>query len=263
MAMTFRSALTALLPRRNRLVYRLARKLVNLYEGDNDVDIQTNGELRLARLALPHARVVFDVGANVGEWTDLALAINGSAEIHCFEPSGATFRRLSSRGYPSNVRLHPFGLGAEASERTLYVFEEGSGGNSLYRRDGVSTRQESKEAVRLRTVDAHCGDSQIERVDFMKIDVEGHELSVLQGAERMLTERRIGLVQFEYGGCYIDARVLLKDIWQLVEAANPAYGFFKIFPNRLERVPSYRQTLETFQYSNWIIATPEWQERLK
>ncbi len=145
----------------------------------------------------------------------------------------------------------------------MFVFDEASGANSLYHRVGTSTEQHSEETVRLSTFDDYCASGNIERVDFVKIDVEGHELSVLRGAKRMLNEGRVGVVQFEYGGCYIDARVLLKDIWQLVDEAKQGYAFYKIFPDRLERVDEYKQTLETFQYSNWIIAHPEWQNRLR
>lgn len=263
MAFSLRTAITTLLPRRSRFVYRVANKLVNLYNGDNDFDIHTNGELRVARLALPHARVVFDVGANVGDWTELALSINRAAQIHCFEPSGPTFRRLSAHAFPPNVRLNHFGLGAAAEERTMYVYDEASGANSLYHRVGTPSDQQSEETVRLGSFDEYCARERIERVDFVKIDVEGHELSVLRGAKRMLSEGRVGVVQFEYGGCYIDARVLLKDIWQLVDEPGQGYAFYKIFPSRLERIREYKQTLETFQYSNWIIAHPEWQRRLR
>jgi FkbM family methyltransferase len=263
MTFSLRSAVTSLLPRRSRFAYRVANKLVNLYNGDNDSDIHTNGELRAAQLALPYAKVVFDVGANVGDWTELALAINPGAQLHCFEPSGPTFRKLSTHGFPQNVRLNHFGLGSASEERTMYVYDEAVGSNSLYRRVGLSADQRAEETVRLATFDDYCASENVERVDFVKIDVEGHELSVLRGAKRMLFESRVGVVQFEYGGCYIDARVLLRDIWQLVDEAKQGYAFYKIFPERLERIPEYRQTLETFQYSNWIIANPEWQRRLR
>lgn len=261
MTFSLRSAVTALLPRRSRFVHRVANKLVNLYNGDNDFDIRTNGELHLAKLALPHARVVFDVGANVGDWTELALTINPSAQIHAFEPSDATYRKLSAHQFPPNVRLNHFGLGAAEEQRTMFVYDGGSGANSLYHRVGTPAEQNSVETVPIRTFDVYCTEQNIAEVDFMKVDVEGHELSVLRGARRMLSEGRVGVVQFEYGGCYIDARVLLKDIWEFVAEVRPEYAFYKLFPTRLERMPVYKQTFETFQYSNWVIANPEWQAR--
>ena len=52
---------------------------------------------------------------------------------------------------------------------------------------------------------------------------------------------------------------LLKDIWQFVDETKQGYAFFKIHPDRLVLVPEYMQSLETFQYSNWVIADPEWE----
>ena len=258
----FRKTLIRMLPRNNELAFRVGRKLVNLYNGDNDCDFDTNGEATVARAVLPHCRVVFDAGANVGEWVAMALAIQPDAQYHCFEPSGATFRRLSERALPPNVHRNQFGLGSQNEERKLFVFGEAVGSNSLYLRVGTSDQQRGEEAIVLRTLDDYCARESIAEIDFLKIDVEGHEVSVLQGASRMLGSRSIGVVQFEYGGSYIDARVLLKDVWELVAASGRDYSFYKIYPEGPRPVSEYRQTLETFQYSNWLIVRSDWTDRV-
>jgi FkbM family methyltransferase len=256
-----RDAVGRLLPR-NDLAFRLARRIVNLHEGNNDCDMRTNGELRLARTVLPSSRVVFDVGANIGDWTEGALAINPRAQYHCFEPSRATFASLTARSFPGNVQLNAFGLGSAPEARTLFVFGTGGESNSLYRRVGTPSAQHEQESVVLRTLDDYCADAGIDEVDFVKIDVEGHELAALRGASRMLAAGRLGVVQFEYGGTYIDSRALLKDIWELVTDCHRGYAFYKLFPEGPRRVERYDQTLETFQYSNWVIATEQWAPRI-
>jgi FkbM family methyltransferase len=243
----------SLLPERSALVYRLGRRIVNRYQGDNDGDMETNGEIWLARQLLPRVQVVFDVGANVGDWTKHALETNPHATYHCFEPSPVTFGQLQARGLPPNVVLNNIGLGDAPSERSLFVFGDGCGANSLYRRVGTEAAQDQLEQVTIGTFDTYCETRGIDEVGFVKLDVEGHEFAVLRGAHRMLSEGRIGIIQFEYGGTYIDARVLLKDIWEHVSTANPSYEFYKVFPHALRRIPAYTQTLETFQYSNWVI----------
>ena len=243
--------------------FRVARKIVNLHNGDNDCDLETNGELLVATAVLPHCRVVFDVGANVGDWTSLALKINPNAQYHCFEPSLPTFRALSAHPFPANVTRNAFGLGAAAEERKLFVYGGGLGSNSLYFRTGLPDTQQFEETIAIRTLDDYCVEQSIESVDFVKIDVEGHELAVLKGASRMLTRGAIGAIQFEYGGCYIDARVLLKDIWEHVLSLNGSYSFYKIFPDGPRAVAKYEQKLETFQYSNWLIARSDWTQKLR
>jgi hypothetical protein len=82
------------------------------------------------------------------------------------------------------------------------------------------------------------------------LDVEGHELEVLRGSTEMLSQGRIGTVQLEYGGCNIDARVLLKDIFAFMEPFG--YAAHKILPAGLKFVRRYDQRLENFQYQNWV-----------
>ena len=243
---------------RSDLAFRLARRIVNTHEGTNDDDIRTNGELQLARALVPRCRVVFDVGANIGDWTAMALAINGTARYHCFEPSEAAYRRLASRGLPPNVRLNPFGLGAANESRSMFDFAEAGRVNSLYSRIGTDSAPLREERVAIRVLDDYCRDEGVAAIDFVKIDVEGHELAVLQGASGMLGAGRVGVVQFEYGGTYIDSRVLLKDVWDLVRSVNREYVFYKLYPDGPRVLPEYRQAVENFQYSNWVFTRPDW-----
>jgi FkbM family methyltransferase len=242
---------------RSQLLYTAARRIVSRHDGDNDVNMETNGEHALLRRALPEAKVAFDVGANVGDWAAAALAINPALELHAFEPSPTTFATLAARGLPASVRLVNAGLGAEDQELSLHVVADGHGNNSLYERRGVDLAAQRQERVRLLPLDRYCAEQSVERIDYLKIDVEGHEVSVLRGARELLRDGRIGLITFEYGGTYIDARSLLRDVWELVEATNPAYAFFKLHHDGPRRVERYRQTYETFQYSNWVIMSPD------
>ena len=72
----------------------------------------------------------------------------------------------------------------------------------------------------MTTVDRYCAEHEIARIDPLKLDVEGHELDVFDGAARMLSQRRIGLVAVEFGGTNIDSRVFFREIYnRLLEAA--------------------------------------------
>jgi FkbM family methyltransferase len=228
-----------------------------MYKGENNDDMETNGELQFMRRILPQCKIVFDVGANIGDWTALALNINPHLQVHCFEPSVATFQRLQTRDFGGGaVTCNNLGLSSAAGETTLYVFSKGSGTNSLYRRQGLEdgfglTTQQYEETIRLNTLDAYCQHVGVEVIDFLKVDVEGHELEVFKGATEMLTQGNIKRIQFEYGGCNIDARVLLKDLFEFFEPYG--YTFYKIYPRDLRRVPRYDQGLENFQYQNWAV----------
>jgi FkbM family methyltransferase len=246
--------LIALVPA-NSMIYRLCKRYVDRYNSENNDNIHTNGELRLMRAVLPQCTTVFDVGANIGDWSALALKINPQLKIHCFEPSAATFQLLQARG---GAICNNFGLSSLPGEMTLWVFADGAGINSLYKRQGLEdgcglAEQQRKETVRLDTLDAYCQRAGVQAIDFLKVDVEGHELEVFKGAAGMLAQGKINRIQFEYGGCNIDSRVLLKDLFEFLLPYG--YAFYKVFPRELRRVPRYDQRLEKFQYQNWVAAT--------
>ena len=249
------AALLSLLPPHDERWYHICRQYVDRYNGDNDSNIATNGESRFLHRALARSQTVFDVGANVGEWSKLALTIKPTIELHCFEPSRASYSRLLANSFSANVKCNHCGLGAAVEDRTLYVFEDGSGLNSLYRRQGLEDgwrleSQTTTETVHIDTVDRYCAQNQIEAIDFMKTDVEGHELEVFRGAAGMLGRGAIAAIQFEYGGCNIDARVLLKDMFDFFGPLK--YALYKIYPRELRYVARYDQRLENFQYQNWV-----------
>lgn len=248
------------LPPHSDLLYALCSGYVDRYRGENNSDMRTNGELRLQAEVIPRSRCVFDVGANVGRWTALALDINPGLTVHCFEPSQATFQKLLDNQFPQNVVCNNLGLGASATEMELHIFEPASGLNSLFRRQGLLDgwelpTQQFTETVRLITLDQYCEDRNIDHIDYLKIDVEGYELEILRGAANMLSEQRVHMIQFEYGGCNIDARVLLKDFFDFF--ATLPYTLHKIYPEKLQPVPRYDQRLENFQYQNWVVVREE------
>jgi FkbM family methyltransferase len=234
------------------ILHRVCRRVLDRLNGNNNADLQTNGELALLKRVLPSVHCVLDVGANVGDWSAAALAINPNLEVHCFEPNPSTFAALSQRSLKGDVRLNAFALGAESAEHELNVYGELDGLNSLYERAGTTPVR--RERIKVETLDKYAADAGIDEIGLLKIDTEGHELAVMRGAESMLRSGRIRMVQFEYGGTFIDSRTFLKDIWHFISALRPSYRFYKVHPAGLRFAPSYHPGLEDFQYSNWVIA---------
>ncbi len=244
------------LPPENEQAYRFCRAYVDIFLGENISDISSNGEMDLLRSRLPASQVVVDVGANIGDWIAIAIGINPDLTVHAFEPSAATYGRLSRRNFPKTVRCNQMGLGSRREKRDLFVFSDGSELNSLYLRRGLEegygiTEQTLRETVSMDTLDNYCADAKIENIDFMKVDVEGHELEVFKGAMGLLSGGGISAIQFEYGGCNIDSGILLRDIFDFFRGLP--YVFHKVYPGRLRRVERYDQRLENYQYQNWVL----------
>ena len=253
--MSIKSILWKFIPSRNDFLHFACKQYINRYSGENNGNIATNGELRVMRTILPYCKTIFDVGANNGEWTGLALKIKKDLIVHCFEPSAITFEKLNDRNFGDKILCNNFGLSSVSGDLQLHVFADGSGENSLYKRRGLEDGwgllpQSRVENVRVETIDSYCEKLNISFIDFLKIDVEGHELEVIKGSTRMLKHGAIKHIQFEYGGCYIDSRVLLKDLFDFLEPYK--YNFYKIYPNSLRNAPRYDQRYENFQYQNWI-----------
>jgi len=235
-------------------IYLGCKKYIDIFNGENNCDLHTNGELHFLKNNLKYCNIIFDVGANIGEWTKAVLFINSEIKVHCFEPSKNTFNRLLSNNFSPNVFCNNFGLGSKKEEKVLYNYHNNSTINSLYNRKilkNTLTYSPKKEKVLINTLDNYCVEKRIKQIDFLKIDVEGHELEVIRGARNLLKERRIKIIQFEYGGTYIDARIFLRDIFQYFENFN-GYEFYKIFPEDIIH-KKYSESLENFQYSNYLI----------
>ena len=250
---TFEKKTFDLIPSNNNLLLKFSQRYLDRYNGENNSNSATNGEEYLLRQILPSMQeeVVFDVGANVGNWASFALSVEPSLNMHLFEPSLTTYEQCSQRTWPSSVRLNHLGLGERKETLQLNIVNPLSGMNSLYQRHGVESAEASTtETIQITTLDEYCEEYGIDHIHFMKVDVEGHELAVFRGGIRMLKDRRIDMIQFEYGGCNLDARVYLLDIWEIL--TENGFHIAKIFPDNTKPINTYSQALENFRYSNYI-----------
>jgi FkbM family methyltransferase len=222
--------------------------------------MRTNGECEVIRRFIPASQIVFDVGANKGDWASEVLALNPNVDLHCFEPTQAAFGLLRGRfSNPArkNVHLNQCGLSSESGSRSAFLFGEADGGNSFYRRHtpGQARAQIGEERVNVWTLTDYCKTNSIAKIDLLKIDVEGHEIEVLRGGRSLFEQRAVGAVQFEYGGTFVQPRVLLRDCFEFFTEYQ--YALYKVFPKELRRVEFYDERLESFRYSNWVAVPSE------
>jgi hypothetical protein len=108
---------------------------------------------------------------------------------------------------------------------------------------------DNREAVTVNTLDEFCRQRSIERIDFLKLDVEGSEYRVLMGARRLLESRAIKFIQFEFGGANIDARTYFRDFYNLL---SPTYTIYLILKDGLRPVTRYLERSEVFLTTNYL-----------
>ncbi len=237
--------------RRNPLVSLVGRgcKVAWLAYENSNYDFRTNGESRiLARLRGQPFATLLDVGANVGDWAlDAANAFPG-AHIHCFEVIPTTFARLreNTRGCP-HVALHDFGLSDREQELEFKHYPGAPGLSSMF--DFPHTAEAVRVRGRVRAGDDFLRGEGIASVDFLKIDVEGAELLVLEGLRESLAGGAIQVVQFEYGLVNILTRHLLRDFYALLGARGFRIG--KVYPTYVD-FRDYRLAHEDFLGPNYL-----------
>jgi len=211
-------------------MYAIAKKFILIYEGFSYA-FEKNGEKRLLE-ALEDSKVntIFDVGANVGGWTEIALHQFPNAKVHSFEISKKTFKSLQNKHAKNHrVLLNNFGLSNESGEFEYKDYGENSGVNSLIVDADFHDNRISPVIVKalVETGDDYCERYDIKEIDILKVDVEGAEHLVLSGFSGMLENGLIKLIQFEYGYTHGDAKFLIKDFYKLLEGYDYLLGPLK------------------------------------
>jgi len=194
---------------------------------------------------------IFDIGANKGEYSLAILNEIPSAKIHAFEPSQHAFSVL--KNHAGKFMANNFGVSDSCRTAVLFSNEAGSPLASLSKRklDHFNIPFEHTEPVNIVTVDKYCYENSIEYIDLLKIDAEGEELNILKGALSLFESNRIGVVQFEFGGCNIDSKTHFMDFYYFFKKYN--FKLFRILSNSsLYPIESYKELYEIPIYQNFL-----------
>lgn len=159
-------------------------------------------------------QVVFDVGANCGAATVHLARTYPSATVHSFEPAEEPRALLRRNVAPlSGVRVHPIGLSDHDAQVALYRGTEDSITGSVHQR---SVNHAEHETVELRSACAWVAEHGIERIDILKLDVEGCEVEVLESLSPMLPTVKVLYVEY-------DSRQARRQIDDLLRSSHELY----------------------------------------
>ena len=159
----------------------------------------------MQNLELPQKPTILDIGANVGMFSLSYASMFDDAEIHCFEPVPFIYNYLSQNlelnpNLSSKMHAHNLGLSncVERNKLSIPVPQQ----HERYSKEldirlySVLGEGEEKFSAQFMPIDRWVDNFKIHSLDFIKIDVEGHEYSVLEGASKTLLSFR-PLVMFE------------------------------------------------------------------
>ena len=200
--------------------------------------------------------IVFDVGANDGEHANYLMTnFEHKFVIYSFEPSIDAFDKLKSNvGQYKNSKIFNFGMGDKNEILPLWSPTPGSYLASLLKLD-FSVRYKDKKIVtsknvEIKKLDTFCAENNINNIHFLKIDVEGYEMQVLQGAKRMIDSNSIYSIQFEFGGiANLNKCIFLKYFYDLL---SDQYNLFRVVRNGLYPIRKYDLKLEQFDCTNFF-----------
>jgi FkbM family methyltransferase len=194
--------------------------------------------------------VIFDCGANVGIWSIMAREVFGEKrKIYAFEPNSKTYEVLLENVQGKGII--PVRCAVSSKEGTEPIFSNGdlSGLTSLYHRrlNHFGIDMNFIGTVQTITIDEYCRNESIKTIDFLKLDIEGHEYNALSGASNMFGEIRF--IQFEFGGCNIDSRTYFQDFWYLLKNK---YKIYRIVKDGLFEIKEYKEYYELFMMTNFL-----------
>lgn len=229
-------------PRYSKIIFKFCSKYVDFCYGDNNFDRKTNGEYLLLKKIIPQVKVVFDVGANTGDYSAEIKKHNPEVIIHCFEPDMRAFLILKKK---SGLLTYNIALGNKSGIQALHLSNKWEH-NSFLNTEENNTNSQN---VIVSTLDEHCRKNSIHHIDFMKIDVEGYEFFVLEGGREMFKRKSIDFVQFEFSGTTVYSRTFLKDFMDFFHSYG--YSLYRIKPLSIEKVMYYPDQ-ERFTLTNYL-----------
>jgi FkbM family methyltransferase len=214
-----------------------------------DKSIEVNHATNLLKKIGIDEPIVWDVGANQGLYTKAILQKFPRAQVYAFEPSPFLLNNLSATfENDPRVTILPFALGRQTSQQLLFSDKPGSGLASFTQRRldhfGISMKESQ-------LVDVVAGDELISKFpppDFIKIDVEGHEMDVLEGAINIVAKTKV--IAFEFGGTHIDTRTFFQDFFYFFTHKN--FKIYRISIRKLILIKKYSEEDEYFRPTNYI-----------
>ncbi len=217
-------------------------------------DFTRNGEIATCRPFLPKAPVLIEIGANNGDWGARFLKQYPLAKAYLVEanPKLAVQLKVRFKSNP-NVTIVDAAISNTAGSATFHIPGDKDTHASLERIEIGRTGYEMEEiAVNTLTGEKLMSNYGIDHADFLKVDVEGHELNVFKGFAKPIEQGRIRNLQFEYSEINLEKRVYLKDFFEFLQR----YEIGRIYPDTID-FKDYDLSEENFIPGNFFAKLSE------
>lgn len=242
---------------RSYYLTQICRRVVQAYDNDCNSDILNNGEFLLLKLivTLRQNGTYFDVGANQGDWSAEVLGQGFQGRLIAVDPLPSNIARLKSRFSTPMFEPYRYAVSDTIGEANFFsnVDEFQSGTDSLYNMKQIGyDANVNVVKVKCTTLDKLAEELKVNKIDFLKMDIEGHEYFALKGGGSLLENGAIDFIQIEFGHAARAARIYLHDIVEL--AGKYAYDIYVIKPNGFMPLKFTPFTENRYSYVNFLLA---------
>ena len=173
-------------------------------------------------------RTIFDIGANTGEWAATIHEHFPEAAIYAFEPLSDCYAKLSEKEKKiPQLTTFNFALGDNPGKFPIYRSSQASSSSllpmsDLHKKAFPHTQNLSREEIEVRTLDQVTKDLNIKENIFVKIDVQGFELNVLQGGKALLNRAKVLLIETSFHTLY-DNQPLFDEVYSFLKGMGFTY----------------------------------------
>jgi FkbM family methyltransferase len=190
----------------------------------NNIDIDKFNnilDIYFSKFTVNEKSVFFDVGCNGGSFIKVLKTKINFDTVHCFEPHPVLSEVIKGK-YP-NITMNKMCVSDRNGDINVYIPTLSVGISSIIKRPVFDFLNQEINILTTKciTLDAYCEQNNIKEIDFIKVDVEGAEKIVFDGAENLLSSKKIKAGMFEVGQTLIDAGTSTEELVKLIEG----YGY--------------------------------------
>lgn len=182
-------------------------------------------------------KIIFDIGANIGQTATKYRKLFPAAQVYSFEPCPKVFDALSKR-FANDPFVSPINTAVSSTEKyvNFYVNDYDQMNSTLplnlNAQEWVKSEQTIvNQAIQVPSdqIDKFCDREKIHKVDILKMDIQGGELDALKSAEKMLSNQSIQLIYLEinFAPLYQGQGSFCEINHLLLNHGYEFYGFYK------------------------------------
>ena len=208
-------------------------------------------EFNLIKDIIRQDDILLDIGANIGFYTLWMSRFIGKGSVHSFEPDEKNFQRLDR-----NINLNGLGSVIKANKTavsektgTLFLTQDRDTMNHL-------TYEKTTGAVSISTItlDEYCQANNINRIKYLKIDIEGFEMTAFKGGEQLLRNGAIGIIQLEINNALNNSGITEEQLVSYLAGFGYQLATYDIPAKKIKRIGLSRQRENYFAIKDtpWI-----------